>query len=221
MCVVLVIFILLTYWQLYENNLTGTLPEAVSKMANMQIFHGKRNSFTGTIPDSYGSLPVLFWIDISENKLHGTIPESFSTSKTIKDARFSGNMIHDPIPRGLCNNPNVANGATATFGCDAILCPMGTYSSTGYASDKNGGCIPCPEGQSTLYLGSLECRTFTDTDLLAMFFDVMQGESWAELYRRNWQDMDKSMCEWSGIGCSIDGEITSIRFPVVGADELY
>lgn len=130
-------------------------------------------------------------------------------------------MIHDPIPRGLCTNPNVNNGATKLYGCDGVLCPLGTYSESGFAVEKQGGCKKCPEGETTLYLGSTKCRKLTEKEILSIFFDVMQGDKWNLDHRQNWQDPDFDVCFWSGVTCDQNGDIVSIGFPLVGVDELY
>lgn len=58
------------------------------------------------------------------------------------------------------------------------LCPLGTFSETGRGTNLHSiyGCEPCPEGETTMQLGSVECRVVTEVDLLNMFFDVMSGE---------------------------------------------
>jgi len=71
------------------------------------------------------------------------------------------------IPSALCNNtnPNINEGRTKKFGCDAILCSAGMISWTGFSCD-DVLCQNCPEGKTTLYLGSKECLTFSQRDVL-------------------------------------------------------
>jgi hypothetical protein len=176
------------------------------------------NQLTGTISPKFGELPFLSWYDVSSNQLHGTIPATFGGSRSIKDFRLGGNMIYEPVPQSLCTNTNVNGGLTRMYGCDGVICPLGTFSDPGHATHSEG-CKPCPEGLTTMYLGSSACEEFTEKDILSIFFDVMGGESWNALQKSNWKDDQGSVCDWNGITCDADGEIASIRFPLLGVDD--
>jgi hypothetical protein len=184
----------------------------------LQILHIKLNQLTGTISSKFGELPFLSWFDVSSNRLHGTIPATFGGSRSIKDFRLGGNMIYDPIPQSLCTNTNVNGGLTRMYGCDGVICPLGTYSDPGHATHSEG-CKPCPEGTTTMYLGSSSCEEFSEADILSIFFDVMGGHTWNALQKSHWKESDGSVCEWHGISCDENGEIDSIRFPLLGIDD--
>lgn len=208
------------FWKdLFNNDLVGPLPESLTKLSSLQILHVKLNQLTGTIPSGFGDLPFLSWFDVSSNALHGTIPESFASSRTIKDFRLGGNMIYDPIPPALCTNTNINGGLTRTYGCDGVICPLGTYSDPGHATHSEG-CKPCPEGMNTLYLGSSSCDRVSDGDILAIFFNVMGGASWNEIQINHWRDPEgNDLCEWNGVTCDENGLVSSIRFPLAGLDD--
>ena len=176
------------------------------------------NNLSGTISPNFGKLPFLHWFDVSANNLHGTIPATFGSSLSMKQFRLGGNMIYEPIPPSLCANTYINDGMAATFGCDGVLCPLGTYSESGHATNTEE-CKPCPEGQTTLYLGSSSCRTVTEKDILSMFFYVMDGQHWNSEQQKNWNDYSSSVCDWHGIGCDEEGEISSIQFPMSVIDE--
>ena len=82
-------------------------------------------------------------------------------------------MFYDPVPPSLCTNANVNGGLATTYGCDGVICPLGTYSESGHATLADGGCKKCPEGETTMYLGSSECRPFSPEDILSILFDAM------------------------------------------------
>ena len=50
----------------------------------------------------------------------------------------------------------------------ATLCPLGTSSDL--------PCRVCPEGQTTLKLGSTSCQVLTEEDILVMLYDFLQGK---------------------------------------------
>lgn len=207
---------------LFGNKFTGSVPNTLLNLEALQILHLKGNRLTGTIPD-LGRLPRMSWIDLSGNNLHGTVPPSLGVNPEIEDLRLGGNMLYEPLPRGLCANPHLNGGATKLFGCDGVLCPLGTYSeNSGHASETYGPCQPCPPGETTLYLGSLRsgCRRIAPAEILTMLYEVMRGSSaWPAEARRNWGDLSVNVCDWAGISCDADGEMTGLAFPLIGLDD--
>lgn len=176
------------------------------------------NSLTGSIPPRYGELPFLSWFDVSHNLLHGTIPATFGQSRSLKDFRLGANMFYDPIPPSLCNNPNINGGLTAIHGCDGVICPLGTYSDSGHAPNAEQGCTKCPEGETTMYLGSIACQPFSTEDILSIFFDAMQGDRWPDELQENWKNRHIDVCFWSGVICDSKGDIVSVGFPIAWDD---
>ena len=66
-------------------------------------------------------------------------------------------------------------GVYKKFGCDAILCPSGTYNVIGMQDSEMNACDSCP---GSLYLGATSCNT-TDSlipvdDLELLASDVVQ-----------------------------------------------
>jgi len=127
-------------------------------------------------------------------------------------------MIYAPIPKSLCENTNINGGLTRMYGCDGVICPLGTYSDPGHAT-HNEGCLPCPEGETNMYLGSSSCESFSEAEILAIYFDVLGGQNWNAFHQKNWKNFDVSVCEWEGINCNDKEEIKSIRIPLSGVDE--
>jgi Leucine rich repeat N-terminal domain len=147
-----------------------------------------------------------------------SIPASFGNSRTLKDFRLGGNMIYDPVPESLCRNENINGGLTKTYGCSGVICPLGTYSDPGHATHADG-CKPCPEGKTTMYLGSPTCVRFTEEDYITMFYDVMAATHPHPMQRAQWSShRDKDMCSWNGITCDESGKVTSIGIPLLGAN---
>uniref|UniRef100_A0A7S2ERU3 Disease resistance R13L4/SHOC-2-like LRR domain-containing protein n=1 Tax=Trieres chinensis TaxID=1514140 RepID=A0A7S2ERU3_TRICV len=202
----------------FNNKLTGQFPSSLASISQIQIVHLKNNRLTGTLPENLGNLPLLSWLDVSNNNLVGTIPPSLGTITSLRDIRMGGNKIHGPVPESLCSNTRVNAGRTRQFGCDAVICPLGTFSGIGYATDSDGGeCKECLEGETTQYLGSRLCRTFTQRDFLSMFFDAMSGEEWSDDQKKGWKDENLSECEWAGVSCDEEGKVDGLEFPISGS----
>mmetsp|Transcript_45209 Transcript_45209/g.110121 ORF Transcript_45209/g.110121 Transcript_45209/m.110121 type:complete len:510 (-) Transcript_45209:222-1751(-) len=204
---------------LFNNELSGQIPETLASLKSLQIVHMKQNLFDGSLPASFGSLPLLSWFDVSSNQLHGTIPETFGSSMTLKDFRVGGNMIYDPIPSALCTNPNINGGMTKTYGCAGVICPLGTYSDPAGHATHSEGCKTCPDGETTLYLGSHGCSRFTEKDILTMLYAVMGHSSSSGMQIAHWLDQDDEgdVCSWRGIKCDPSNKtVETISFPLYG-----
>jgi len=201
----------------FNNNLTGVIPTTLGQIESLQIIHLKKNQLTGKLPEEIGNLKFVSWIDVSSNILSGSIPPSYGNNRMIKDLRLGGNRLHAPIPSSLCNNNKINGGRTRTYGCDAILCPLGYYDATGYANDSNGGCTKCNDDKTTIYLGSTSCVELRPEDILSMFYDVMRGELWDESEVHMWKSKT-GICHWDGVVCEEDGTLVSLSFPLTQAD---
>jgi hypothetical protein len=106
----------------------------------------------------------------------------------------------------------VNGGRTAQYGCDAILCPRGAFSDQGMAT-ASGGCIRCPPGQTTIYIGSFECMQIDQKDILLMLFDVLDGD-WPDEYKKTWKEENEmSVCRWAGVTCDKDQKIIGLTIP--------
>jgi LRR receptor-like serine/threonine-protein kinase FLS2 len=198
----------------FNNKLTGTIPTSLGKIESLQIIHLKKNQLTGRLPEELTNLKHLSWVDLSGNILSGSIPSSYGNIRSLSDLRLGGNRLHDPIPTALCNNNKINGGRARSFGCDAILCPLGYFDATGYAYEPDEGCRECPVGTTTIYLGGTECMELHAEDILSIFFDVMGGEFWDPNDSLNWKSEDLSVCTWGGVSCEDDGTLLTLSFPL-------
>ena len=124
-------------------------------------------------------------------------------------------MIYGSIPQSLCSNANINGGLTKIYGCDGVICPLGKFSDPGHATHSEG-CKPCPDGTTTMYLGSSACKTFSDRDILAIIYDVVGSEQLDPLLRHRWVNTEHEVCTWPGVYCDENSEIKSIRLPLSG-----
>ena len=170
---------------LTSNRLTGVLPTSFSSLGKLRKLRLDINSFEGTLPD-FAGLQNLSWLDLSSNNLTGTIPSEWlpdvsfikQTSLEKVTIDLSDNQLTGEVPVGLshfdyldiylkgnkistidshlCEKDNWNEGVVAYHGCNAILCPVGTYNSQGRQTSNNNPCISCSKVR---YMGSETCSS--------------------------------------------------------------
>lgn len=157
----------------------------LSFRSNLRDYH-PGSGLSGPVLD-FARMPELFWLDLANNELSGQVPSNLllsvhpSTYLTMVD--ISDNKLTGIIPssltrfrvfrlylirnsiRGiaseLCTQTNWFFGEVGDFGCDAILCPPGTFGRFGRQISDEFPCIPCPHddaGATTApNYGATEC----------------------------------------------------------------
>jgi len=100
---------------------------------------------------------------------------------------------------------------TERTGCNSIACPVGYRSSE---NDKDGvfPCVKCEYNFGNLYLGSTQCHELNQRLVLSHFYFATNGKEWVGDYR-NWDNYDKPLCEWEGVGCNANNDIVKIELP--------
>jgi Leucine-rich repeat (LRR) protein len=190
--------------------LTGTLP-AFDKLKYINELYLGVNGITGTIPynflDGVEDKTSVIKIDLTSNAITGTIPASLTQFDSMS-LFVGGNRITD-ISDGLCSKSKWMGGDVGSYGCDAILCPAGTYNAIGREGSGASTCQGCGTGTGGL-LGSFECLSSNEVqegserEILELLYSAMDGPNWLD--NTNWLDPDESICNWYGIQCVSDSE---------------
>ena len=77
-----------------QNALTGSIPESISNLAKLEIFHAHANKLSSFIPSSVSKLTSLQVLDLSHNKLSGEIPSELSSLVQLRELRLEHNRLH-------------------------------------------------------------------------------------------------------------------------------
>lgn len=126
----------MTTLSLSSNDLTGTIPSALSSMKQSYELNLSTNAFTGTVPSVLGEIGsdyikngtginfIGVVIDLSKNSLTGTIPPELFTAQMQTISLFS-NCFHGSIPSAICSASNVRSLImdllTSGEGCGKIV----------------------------------------------------------------------------------------------------
>ncbi|XP_030538357.2 receptor-like protein kinase 7 isoform X2 [Rhodamnia argentea] len=97
----------LTELSLYSNRLTGSLPPKLGSLADFNYIDVSDNSFTGSIPPDMcknGEMTDLLMLD---NRLTGTIPATYASCSSLTRLRLSNNSLSGAVPAGIWGLPNL------------------------------------------------------------------------------------------------------------------
>ena len=224
-------------WNVAENQLTGNLPTQFNTCWDLQVLNVRNNAVTGTLP-AWPSLVNLMELNVAHNALTGPLPDNFLQAVTSASSRrkvvLAHNQLTGAIPtawsvrfsnlfldvtdnditRIFSNNNDCSgtlqwmDGLVATYGCDALLCPRGTFSTMGRQTDADHACLSCP---SATAMGSTSCASDGDNDkdpndsrkareleILTALYQATHGEDWI---RNDGWTVTANYCTWYGITC--------------------
>jgi len=168
-----------------HNKLSGELPSWIKNLVKLTSFAASYNAFAGQMPD-FKSLNRMSYIDLSHNSLEGDLPPTLLSSGSAPQRKIvvnvSYNQIGGVIPGTLvwmenlslqiqgnkitqvdpvlCNNVGWNDFDVRSFGCDAILCPVGTWNALGRQTNED---VPCEKCRGAKFMGSTTCGADTTT----------------------------------------------------------
>jgi len=92
---------------LYENELSGSIPESLGNLSNLLQLGLSTNKLSGRIPNSLGNLKSLQKLYLNTNKLSGTIPESLGNLSNLYYFYLYNNQLSGTLPESLGNLSNL------------------------------------------------------------------------------------------------------------------
>ena len=234
---------------LSENNIIGTIPSEISRMTSLRSlfidsFTKRSVGLSGPMPDFSGAVN-LKEIYLNANGLTGTVPADLLSGLEDKDATVTlglqSNQLTGTVPPelrrftslnidlagnqitgidDLCDNGDWMSGLVGKFGCDAILCPPGTFNQHGRQSNDDSGCVPCnvDDDDISIFFGALTCQSEerkTEKEILKILFQQCGGANCKN--KDNWVSPDVDVCKWYGISCHESKLVDSI---LLGSNNL-
>ncbi len=89
----------LTFLWLYDDSLSGEIPESIGKLTFLDTLHLSYNQLTGNLPKSIGRLTRLNWLYLYRNQLSGMMPDSLcNIYLNLTNAYFAYNQFCPPYP---------------------------------------------------------------------------------------------------------------------------
>lgn len=213
-----------------KGGITGKLP-SFKENTKLHMLDVSSNAMTGKIPDDfladsvYKGLDQLMDINLSYNKFTGNIHSNtfkdfsnmkldLASNKFEKASSFLCQMADELTDWWDGEVGKVIDGGGD--GCDAIICPKGTYNILGRAtSGDDGECIDCPGAK---FAGAINCpgngkdETDKEKEILDALYIATAGDQWSK--NTGWTEADK--CEYEGIACSDGGAVTEINVTSFG-----
>ncbi|XP_074575138.1 LRR receptor-like serine/threonine-protein kinase GHR1 [Curcuma longa] len=90
-----------------NNNLSGSLPDSISGLKNLEYLDISNNAFSGELPSSFGKLHSLQNLSLAGNDFSGSLPDSIGGLASIKSLDLSRNSLSGPLPASLTGLRNL------------------------------------------------------------------------------------------------------------------
>ncbi len=96
---------------LFNNNLTGTLPQSMIDLEQLEVLRVDNNAIGGSIPQELAGLSSMRVFNVRVNQLTGSVPATLSQWTQLETYQVGSNMLSGPLLR-LPNSPNLTDYAT-------------------------------------------------------------------------------------------------------------
>lgn len=86
-----------------NNKLEGSIPECIGNLSFLKSLDLMSNSVSGEIPSFIGNLSALEYLYLNDNELEGGIPECIGDLSRLKYLNLANNMLSGEIPASIGN----------------------------------------------------------------------------------------------------------------------
>lgn len=163
-------FVSLTFLNLQQNAISGSLPENIGNLANLTLINLAQNKLTGEIPSSIGNLANLKNLNFTSNQLGGDIPSSIGNLTNLKYLDLRSNRNLTSIPKSIANLKQLTNFDVGLNRLTSLPEELSELSSlTSFHADANNGITNIPENignlvnLETLWLSSNKITKIPDS----------------------------------------------------------
>ena len=202
----------LTLHQLNSVNGIGGPLLDLSGMQQLTSLQLAGNSLTGTLPATMLANTLRgndrVELLLANNRLQGLIPSSWATHFADLFVDLVDNEITGYSDASLCSKQAWMDDDVGRYGCNAILCPNGTYNAVGRQTSSGSTCQPCPVAQ---YYGATTCGGTggnSEIETLQTLYLATDGSNWANTL--GWSTTSGDVCSWFGVSCNAAGHVISI-----------
>ena len=95
-----------TLW-LNDNNLSGEIPPSITNLTGLGHLYLQDNNLYGSIPYNIGDLNNLKYLSLDNNDFEGEIPQSIGNLTNLKRLYLYNNNLSGQIPESLCTINNL------------------------------------------------------------------------------------------------------------------
>ncbi len=90
-----------------RSNLAGPIPQSIGRLTGLNVLHLRRSGVQGQIPDSLGFCVQLSQLYLGENRLEGEVPFSLAQCKNIYSLHLNKNNLSGTFPEVVFELPNL------------------------------------------------------------------------------------------------------------------
>nr|XP_017215485.1 PREDICTED: receptor-like protein 12 [Daucus carota subsp. sativus] len=98
----------ITYLDLQDNKLNGSLPTLMCNSSSLQILNLSHNNLSGVLPSCPTNLTRLKVLDLRMNKIQGYIPATLSNFRNLETINLNGNGLQGSIPSSFAEFHSLA-----------------------------------------------------------------------------------------------------------------
>ncbi|CAB4268168.1 unnamed protein product [Prunus armeniaca] len=165
------------------NNLSGDLPEEITKLSGLVVLNLSRNQISGGILQDISKLTQLQSLDLSSNRFSGLIPQSLSSLSFLGYLNLSNNDFSGMIPY----TAHLTTFDAASFTGNPSLCgPPLVLSCPGADPGKGGGAVEDNDSGNSFIdkWFYLSVGLGFAAGLLVPFFILAIRKPWSDAYFR-------------------------------------
>ncbi|GJP34353.1 hypothetical protein CLOM_g18806 [Closterium sp. NIES-68] len=126
---------------LVGNRISGSMPESLGSVINLNVFNLATNFLTGSIPLSLSRFSLLQILDLGDNKLNGPLPSWITRMATLEKLDLSRNNFAGSLPAGLGSLQQLTY---LNVSGTSLACPLHASTCVVSQSSASPFCLQCP-----------------------------------------------------------------------------